>query len=112
MDKRNFMKVGRYDNCTFHFFLVFWDTLTVPTWTEVMSIRSLRTRRILRLRERTQVYNALATNGSTRERETGKQRKRHLEVSGERQRRVRRRMQKEVESDRDGQMNGEKICRS
>jgi len=27
MDKRNFPKVGHYDTCTFHFFLVFWDTL-------------------------------------------------------------------------------------
>src|SRR6218665_3370091 len=27
MDKRNYLKVGRYDTCTFHFFLVFWDTL-------------------------------------------------------------------------------------
>src|SRR6218665_2922489 len=28
MDKRNFLEVGRYDTSTFHFFHVFWDTLT------------------------------------------------------------------------------------
>src|SRR6218665_694969 len=27
MDKGNFLKIGHYDTCTFHFFPVFWDTL-------------------------------------------------------------------------------------
>jgi len=30
MDKGNFLKVGRCDTCTFHFFRVFWDTLLGP----------------------------------------------------------------------------------
>ena len=32
MDKRNFLEGGRYDTCTFYFFLVFWDTLMYTVW--------------------------------------------------------------------------------
>src|SRR6218665_3768149 len=49
-----------------------------------------RSRRLLRLRERTQVYKTLAANGSTRERETGKQRKRQRRIHGDGQRKARR----------------------
>jgi len=54
MDKRNFLEVGRYDTCTFHFFLVFWDALTsvsthsIHSFIHIEHLYSASSRKLLR----------------------------------------------------------------